>query len=90
MISGSILSIIPFLGKKPIPGRYDVPKLGLNDVTLSEIITAIYRRFVLGAGTVEYPTTDEREWPIKVVAEEPTDLNFHSVGNDTEVTGSDG
>ena len=67
-----------------------MPKLGLYDATLDEVITAIYRRFVLGEGTVEYPTTDEREWPIKVVAEEPTDLNFHSVGNDTEVTGSDG
>jgi hypothetical protein len=62
------------LKEKPFPGRYDVPKLGLNDVTLSEIITAIYRRFVLGESTVEYPAAEEREQPLQVVAEEPTDF----------------
>jgi hypothetical protein len=30
----------------PVPGRYDVPDLGLTDATLPEIITAIYERYV--------------------------------------------
>ena len=61
------------LEEKPFPGRYDVPKLGLHDVTLDEIITAIYHRFVLGEGAVEYLTA-ERERPFQVVAEEPPDF----------------
>lgn len=63
--------ILHLLGQKPVPGLYDVPELGLRDATLDEIITAIYRRFVLREGAVEYPMTGER--PLKVVAEEPTD-----------------
>ena len=78
------------LEEKPFPGRYDVPKLGLHDVTLDEIITAIYHRFVLREGTVEYTTLEERERPFQVVAEEPTDFNLNSAGNDTEVTRSGG
>jgi len=40
--------IMRLLRKRPIPGRYDVPQLDLHDATLDEIITAIYRCFVLG------------------------------------------
>jgi len=68
--------LIHLLSKKPIPGLYDVPKLGLHDAALDEIITAIYRRFVLGEGTVEYPTAEERERPLPTVAEEPTDFDL--------------
>jgi hypothetical protein len=66
--------IMQLLTEKPIPERYDVPQLGLRDAPLDEIITAIYRRFVLGESVVEYPTAEERERPLPTVAEEPTDL----------------
>jgi hypothetical protein len=66
--------LVHLLSKKPVPGLYDVPKLGLRDATLDEIITAIYRRFVLGEGAVEYPTAEERERPLPTVAEEPTNF----------------
>jgi hypothetical protein len=66
--------IMRLLRKRPIPGRYDVPKLGLRDATLDEIITAIYRHFVLGEGAVEYPAAEERERSLPTVAEEPTDF----------------
>ena len=62
------------LEEKPFPGRYDVPQLGLQDATLDEIITAIYRRFVLRGGTMEYPTAKETERPLQVLAEEPTNF----------------
>ena len=68
--------IMQLLAEKPIPERYDVPELGLYDVTLDEIITAIYRRFVLGKGAVEYPTAEERERPLPTVAEESTDFDL--------------
>jgi len=68
--------IMRLLRKRPIPGLYEVPKLGLRDATLDEIITAIYRCFVLGEGAVEYPTTEERERPLPTVAEEPTDFDL--------------
>lgn len=82
--------IMRLLRKRPIPGRYDVPKLGLHDATLDEIITTIHRRFVLREGAVEYPTAEERERPLQAVAEEPADLNLDNIGNDTEVIGSGG
>ena len=66
--------IMRLLAEKPIPERYDVPELGLCDVTLDEIITAIYRRFALGEGAVEYLTAEEKEQPLPKVAEEPTDF----------------
>lgn len=66
--------LMPLLDEKPVPGLYDVPKLGLHDATLDEIITAIYRRFVLREGTVEYLIAEDRQRPLKVVAEEPTDF----------------
>jgi len=69
-------TMMHLLKEKPFPGRYDVPKLDLYDATLDEIITAIYRRFVLGEGGVEYPTAGEREQPLKVVAEEPPDFDL--------------
>ncbi len=64
------------LEEKPFPGLYDVPQLGLHDAILDEIITAIYRRFVLEEGAVEYPTAKERERPLPKVAEEPTDFDL--------------
>jgi hypothetical protein len=64
------------LKEKPFPGRYDVPKLGLHDATLDEIITAIHRHVVLGKGAVEYPTAQEKERPLPTVAEEPTDFDL--------------
>jgi hypothetical protein len=64
------------LGKEPVSGLYDVPKLGLHDATLKEIITTIYRRFVLGEGAVEYPAAVERDRPLPTVAEEPTDFDL--------------
>jgi hypothetical protein len=67
--------LMHLLSRKPVPGLYDVPKLGLHDATLGEIVTAIYRRFVLGEGAVEYPTAEEREQTLPTVAEEPTDLD---------------
>ena len=39
-------------------------------------ITAIYRRFVLGEGAVEYPTAEEIERLLPTVAEEPTDFDL--------------
>jgi len=68
--------IMQLLAEKPIPERYDVPELGLHDAPLDEIITAIYRRFVLGKDAVEYPTAEEKERPLSTVAEEPTDFDL--------------
>jgi hypothetical protein len=68
------IRMMRLLEGKPFPGRYDVPKLGLRDAVLDEIITAIYRRFVLGEDVVKYPTAEERERPLPTVAEEPTDF----------------
>jgi hypothetical protein len=68
--------LIYLLKEKPVPGLYDVSKLGLHDITLDEIITAIYRRFVLRGGAVEYLTAEEREQPLPTVAEEPTDFDL--------------
>jgi hypothetical protein len=62
------------LSKKPVPGLYDVSKLGLRDVALDEIITAIYHRFALREGAAEYLTAEERERPLPTVAEEPTNF----------------
>jgi hypothetical protein len=68
--------IMRLLRKRPIPGRYDVPKLSLHDATLDEIITTIYRRFILGEGAVEYPKAEEKQQPLPTVAEEPTDFDL--------------
>jgi hypothetical protein len=62
------------LEEEPFPGRYDVPQLGLHDATLDEIITSIYHRFVLEESAVEYPMAEEREQPLQVIAEEPTNF----------------
>ncbi len=50
--------LVELLQKKPFYGLYDVPQLGLRDATLDEIITAIYRRFIL-----------REERPVRKVAE---------------------
>ena len=65
--------LMGLLEDTPIPGLFDVPELGVRDATLDEIITAIYRRFVLGEGAVEYPTAEEKR-PLPTVAEDPTDF----------------
>jgi len=43
--------LMELLEAHPVPGRYDVPDLGLTDGTLPEIITAIYERYVAGRET---------------------------------------
>ena len=40
--------LMELLAAHPVPGRYDVPDLGLTDATLPEIITAIYELYVVG------------------------------------------
>jgi len=40
--------LMELLKAHPVPGRYDVPDLGLTDATLPEIISAIYERYVAG------------------------------------------
>ena len=40
--------LMELLAEHPVPGRYDVPDLGLTNATLPEIITAIYERYVAG------------------------------------------
>ena len=40
--------LMELLEAHPVPGRYDVPDLGLTDATLPEVITAIYERYVVG------------------------------------------
>jgi len=40
--------LMELLEAHPVPGRYDVPDLGLTDATLPEIITAIYEHYVVG------------------------------------------
>ncbi|MGQ9625397.1 MAG: hypothetical protein ACUVV0_00635 [Anaerolineae bacterium] len=44
--------LMEFLEEKPISELYDVPALNLYDATIGEIITAIYRRFVLAESEV--------------------------------------
>ena len=44
--------IMKLLAEKPIAERYDVPALDLYDATIGEIITTLYRRFVLGEKTL--------------------------------------
>jgi len=40
--------LMELLEAHPVPGRYDVPDLGLTDATLPEIVTVIYERYVVG------------------------------------------
>lgn len=51
--------LMELLRENPVPGRYDVPDLGLWDAALDQIITAIYQRFVLGQ-EYRYPMIEER------------------------------
>ena len=57
--------LMELLREKPIPGRYDVPDLSLQDATLDQIITIIYQRFVLGQEH-RYPMGEERVLAHKV------------------------
>ncbi len=52
--------LMELLAEHPIPGRYDVPDLGLTDATLPEIITAIYERYIVGRESeFAYPAVGE-------------------------------
>jgi len=59
--------LMELLEAHPVPGRYDVPDLGLNDATLPEIITAIYERHVVGRRPdFAYPVAGERALALQV------------------------
>ena len=61
--------LMELLDAHPVPGRYDVPDLGLTDATLPEIITAIYERYVVEQEPeFTYPPISERH-PILQVAD---------------------
>jgi len=68
--------LMELLAERPVPGRHDVPDLGLTNATLPEIITAIYEQYVVK--TVErevkfvYPVADARA-PALQVADRPAD-----------------
>ncbi|MDY7077365.1 MAG: hypothetical protein SXV54_10630 [Chloroflexota bacterium] len=65
--------LMELLVAHPVPGRYDVPDLGLTDAALPEIITAIYEQHVVGReGEFAYPVAGERI-PALQVAERPDD-----------------
>ena len=64
--------LMELLKAHPVPGRYDAPDLGLTDATLSEIITAIYERYVVGQEPeFTYPPISERP-PTLQVADRPS------------------
>ncbi len=59
--------LMELLAEHPVPGRYDVPDLGLTDATLPEIITAIYERHVVGREPdFAYPVAGERALALQV------------------------
>ncbi len=59
--------LMELLAEHPVPGRYDVPDLGLTDATLPEIITAIYERHVVGRRPdFAYPVAGERALALQV------------------------
>ena len=62
-------NIVAAIRDRPWAERFDVPQLGLVDATLDEILDAIHRRFVLRERVIEYPTAEERERPLRAVAE---------------------
>jgi len=65
--------LMELLAEHPVPGQYDVPDLGLTDATLSEIITAIYERYVAGrAQEPVYPIVGDVV-PTLQVADRPAD-----------------
>jgi len=51
--------IMQLLKEHPIGERYDVPELGLVDVTVDQILTAIYERCVLASHREEHPVQVE-------------------------------
>jgi hypothetical protein len=51
--------IMQLLKEHPIGERYDVPELGLVDVTVDQILTAIYEQYVLASHQEEHPVQVE-------------------------------
>jgi len=51
--------IMQLLKEHPIGERYDVPELGLVDVTVDQILTAIYEQCVLASHREEHPVQVE-------------------------------
>jgi len=51
--------IMQLLKEHPIGERYDVPELGLVDVTVDQILTAIYEQCVLASHREEHPAQIE-------------------------------
>ena len=59
--------LMELLEAHSVPGRYDVPDLGLTDATLPEVITAIYKRHVVGRESeFPYPVASERAPALQV------------------------
>ena len=64
--------LVELLAAHPVPGRYDVPDLGLTGATLPEIINAIYERYVAGEQAhFTYPIAGERVPALQVAEGEP-------------------
>ena len=51
--------IMQLLKEHPIGERYDVPELGLMDVTVDQILTTIYEQYVLASHREEHPVQVE-------------------------------
>lgn len=71
------LRLMELLEAHPVPGRYDVPDLGLTDATLPEIITAIYERHVVGQESeFAYPLVGDGATALEIAdrsTDEPTE-----------------
>lgn len=63
--------LMELLEAHPVPGRYDVPELGLTDATLPEIITVIYERYVVGREEEFVYLAEERVPALQVAEDEP-------------------
>ncbi len=63
--------LMELLAVHPVPGRYDVPDLGLTGATLPEIITAIYERYVVGQQPAFIYPVVERVPVLRVAEDEP-------------------
>jgi len=55
--------IMQLLKEHPIRERYEVPELGLVDVTVDQILTAIYEQYVLAPHREELPIQVEEVRP---------------------------
>ncbi|NIO71875.1 MAG: hypothetical protein GTN71_23340 [Anaerolineae bacterium] len=53
------LRIMQLLKEHPIGDRYDVPELGLMDVTVDQILAAIYEQYVLAPRREDHPVRGE-------------------------------